>query len=346
METIENDLLISNTDGAKDQIVAKDYCSENGDVLSEKDDKRTDSDIDSDSAVSVLNYLNDSKFRSPSRASSSNSDKSAIIRLNSELLKAKRSNWEVVDALNTAHDDIRDLRKREQRLNDLLRNNFIDGGVLNQDSVRRTEFKILNTRLEIRQEELSKTKDIVRRLMGERDRLKEECSRTRADLNLLSLQDKRKENELEVVQNNLRSLKEQQRIKDDNGFALRENALHLEHQLRSAKNATQKAEEHVATLEETLLLRGNEITSLKNKIKNLEDENDLAKSQLSEKDAVIVQVKEKEQEVFRDVEQELTRELTTMQMKLNEMQVKSEEDEKKMAEMNERLKEWERYGGR
>lgn len=346
MGTIGHDVVTSNTDINEDHD-PKSTLSEYGDILSEiSDEKRHDSDIDSDSAVSVLNYLNGNE-NSLRSSMSSHSDKSAIIRLNSELLKAKKSNWEVVDALTTAYDDIRGLRKREQRLNDLLRNNFNEkDGITDQDAAKKTEFKILYTQLEIREEELSKTKDIVRKLMVERDRLKDECSKTRSDAQLLALQDRRKESELAVVQNNLKTLKEQQRLNDDNYFVLNGNALNLEHQLRSAKNSAQKAEEIISTLKETLKLREKELSDMRTRVENLEDENESVCLRLQGKDAEIEKIQATELTVFKEVESEIANELTTMQLKFNEMQVKSEQDDQKLAEMTERLKDWERYGAR
>lgn len=343
MGTINEDVVFNTIDAQQSKT-----SSESADSLSIiSDEKCRASDLDSDSAVSVLNYLNGNVNENSLRSSSSHSDKSAIIRLNSELLRAKKSNWEVVDALTTAYDDIRDLRKREQRLNDLLRNNFNGKGESsNQDAIRKTEFKILHTQLEIREEELSKTKDIARQLMGERDRLKDECSKIRADFQLLTLLDKRKESELAVVQNNLKTLKEQQRINDDSNFALKDNAINLEYQLRAARNATQKAEEVASTFQETLQMREKELSDLKAKLERAEDENEIVKLRLNDKEAEIERVKATEMSVFEEVESELASELTTMQLQFNEMKMKNEEDEKKINEMNEKLKQWERYGAR
>jgi hypothetical protein len=184
MITIEDDFSTTSSGKRSENETEVTSNKVDGDVTDEDDfrsikidEKSTDSDLDSDSAVSVLNHLNgkadSNSDSSPSRSLSLRSDKSAIIRLNSELLKAKQSNWEVVDALTTAYDDIRDLRKREQRFNNILSTN-LDNSTSQADlgPHKATEIKILNTQLEIRGEELSKAKDNIRRLMGERDQLK------------------------------------------------------------------------------------------------------------------------------------------------------------------------------
>lgn len=266
-------------------------------------------------------------------------------------MKAKQSNWEVVDALTSAYDDIRDLRKREQRLNNLLTGNLDNAESTSQadalGSHKATEVKIMQSQLEIRGEELSKAKDNIRRLMGERDRLKEECSKTRASLRLLTLQDKRKETEIAVGENNLKSLKEEMREKDDMGLVLKENVLNLEHQLRQAKNSAQKTEAEKEILKDNLKQREDEIIELKRKLKELENEHDLVQSDLSLRTSELARMKSNEStDIFKEIENELAKELNKMELKLIEMKEKSQQDDQTIAEMREKLKEWERYGSR
>lgn len=142
------------------------------------------SDTEADSAISLVKCLNSA---SPSSSLvSRRNDNSAIVRLNNELLKAKKSNWEVLDALAKAYRDIKDLRLLEKRVNAIL--SSCDGKLSGtnglSESLLLPDSKIIELQLSLRREESVKTREDLRALMKERDKLKEQlhCKIKRADL--------------------------------------------------------------------------------------------------------------------------------------------------------------------
>lgn len=212
-ETSASDSILFNSDSlcsslglSQDLAVNENGLNENLNMEYPEESVFSASDTEADSAISLVKCLNSA---SPSSSLvCRRNDNSAIIRLNNELLKAKKSNWEVLDALAKAYRDIKDLRLREQRVNVIL--SSCDGKLsctngLNE-SLLLPDSKIIELQLALRREESVKTREDFRALMKERDKLKELLAESENERRLVSLTSDHRERELELAQSRIRDL--------------------------------------------------------------------------------------------------------------------------------------------
>ena len=227
------------------------------------------SDTEADSAISLVKCLNSA---SPSSSLvCRRNDNSAIIRLNYELLKAKKSNWEVLDALAKAYRDIKDLRLREQRVNVIL--SSCDGKLsctngLNE-SLLLPDSKIIELQLALRREESVKTREDFRALMKERDKLKELLAESENERRLVSLTSDHRERELELAQSRIRDLIANIKEKDAKISSAQDKLAAFEKDMKQKNEELGKILDEKYSFRDAVVRSEQEVEALTEKLQNL-----------------------------------------------------------------------------
>lgn len=347
VESLSNSILIdsdssSSSLGLLQNSTAKD---DNGSVESMElqDECVSASDTEADSAIILLKCLN-SESPSSSFVSRRN-DNSAIIRLNNELLKAKRSNWEVVDALGKAYQDIKDLRLREQRLNAVLSNSTGKHVGTNgfPESLSLPEHKMIELQFALRREEEVKTREDLRALIEERDRLKEKLGKSESDRRLVTLTNHQRERELELSQNHVKDLEANIKEKDSKILSTQNKLISLAEQMKGKDEEIEKIRDERNSLRDAVIRSEQEIETLSEKLRNLlprkeENKNPFANNigrsfGIQTFDSVNKALNEEE---YPAVETRLEREMRYLKSRHNQ-------DIKVIHDLNSKLKEWERF---
>ena len=304
------------------------------------------SDTEADSAISLVKCLNSA---SPSSSLvCRRNDNSAIIRLNNELLKAKRSNWEVVDALGRAYQDIKDLRLREQRLNSVLSNCSSKLGGTNgfTESLALPDSKIIELQLALRREEAVKTREDLRALMEERDKLKEKLGRSESDRRLVSFTSDQRERELELSQSHIRDLAANIKEKDEKILSVQDklNAFEKEKQVKDEE--LEKIRDEKSSLREAVIRSEQEIEALSEKLQNVLLSKDEGARHLSRQNAAQsqgVQTHDSAGKVLKLNGEETVTEETRLAKEMRYLESRHNEDMKVIHELSSQLKEWERF---
>ena len=301
------------------------------------------SDTEADSAISIVKCLNSA---SPSSSLvTRRNDNSAIIRLNNELLKAKRSNWEVVDALGKAYQDIKDLRLREQRLNAVLSNGSSNLGGTNGFTERLAlpDSKIIELQLALRREEAVKTREDLRELIEERDKLKEKLGRSESDRRLVSFTRDQRERELELSQSHVNDLAANIKEKDEKILSVQDKLIAFEKELKAKDVELCKILDEKNALREAVIRSEQEIEALSEKLQNVllsKEEN--AKFKNAGQSLGIQTINPVGKVLGLNGEQVLVED-TRFEKELRYLESRHEEDSKVIHELSSQLREWERF---
>ena len=311
-----------------------------------QDERFSASDTEADSAITLVKCLN-SESPSSSFVSRRN-DNSAIIRLNNELLKAKRSNWEVVDALGKAYEDIKNLRLREQRLNALLSNCTSKHAGTNgfSESLSLPDSKIIELQLSLRKEEAVKTREDLRALIEERDRLKEKLGKSESDRRLISLTSDQRERELELSQSYLKDLSASIKEKDAKILSAHDKLISLKKQMNAKDEEIKKICEEKNNLREAVIRSEQEIESLSEKLQNILLYKEKNTKHLTENisHSLGIQTFDSIREVVkRNGEQSPLGEETRLERDMRYLESRHNQDMKVIQELSFKLKEWERF---
>lgn len=264
------------------------------------------------------------------------SDRNAIIRLNGELLRSKKSHWSVLDALVKTYSEIRELRVREQKLNLAL------SSIKSTDSLSKTSYsvqaKVLTAQLEFTKEELAKTKKDLNELKIEKRNILIEVARAENDFRLLSLESKRKDYEVERTQISLKHAKKEIGEKSDKINELENDISSLEIDLRAKEREISKLKEGKHLLEEAIGEQEKEIERVRSEVEH---------QQIDEKSEGDLDSAER---LFGRPANEAPpeRNIPTDEMK-NEIHKLTDERDKHKGEIKKlknELLEWERYGAR
>ena len=311
-------------------------------------DRFSVSDTEADSAITLLKSLN-SESPSSSFVSRRN-DNSAILRLNNELLKAKRSNWEVVDALGKAYEDIRNLRLREQRLNVIL--STCNGKRVDTndfpESLSSPDSKIIELQLALRREEAFKTREDLRTMIEERDKLKEKLGKSESDRRLVSLTSDQRARELEISQNYINDLTANIKEKDAKIFSAQDKLISLELQIKTKDEEMEKISEEKNNLRDAVIRSEQEIEFLTEKLRKLSlpkqehakcftkgrDHTQESQS-FDQSDGKVSYVEENMGNFFRDE--------TRLEKGMQYLESRHNQDMKIIQELSSKLKEWERF---
>ncbi|XP_068745491.1 uncharacterized protein [Montipora capricornis] len=227
------------------------------------------SDTEADSAIMLLKSLN-SESPSSSFVSRRN-DNFAIIRLNQELLKSKKSNWEVVDALQKAYEVIGYLRLREQRLNAML-SGYISKHVGTNylvETLTLPESNIIERQLALRREEAMKTREELRTIMEERDRLKEKLGRTESNRRLVLLTKDQCEKELELSHNYVKDLAANMEDKDAKILSAKNKLASLEDRLKDKESEIKEIRDERDSLRDAVIRSEKQIETLSEKLQSI-----------------------------------------------------------------------------
>ena len=303
------------------------------------------SDTEADSAISIVKCLNSS---SPSSSLvTRRNDNSAIIRLNNELLKAKRSNWEVVDALGKAYQDIKDLRLREQRLNAVLSNCSSKLGGTNglTESLVLPDSKIIELQLALRREEAVKTREDLRALIEERDKLKEKLGRSESDRRLVSFTRDQRERELELSQSHIKDLAANIKEKDEKMSSVQDKLIAFEKEMKAKDEELCKILDEKNALREAVIRSEQEIEALSEKLQNvlLSKEENAKRFFKNAGQSLGIQTIDPAGKVLRLNEEQVLGEDTRLAKELRYLESRHEEDVKVIHELSSQLKEWERF---
>ena len=311
-------------------------------------DRFSVSDTEADSAIILLKSLN-SESPSSSFVSRRN-DNSAILRLNNELLKAKRSNWEVVDALGKAYEDIKNLRLREQRLNVIL--STCNGKRVDTsgfpESLSSPDCKIIELQLALRREEAFKTREDLRTMIEERDKLKEKLGKSESDRRLVSLTSDQRARELEISQNYINDLTANIKEKDAKIFSAQDKLISLELQIKTKDEEMEKISEQKNNLRDAVIRSEQEIEFLTEKLRKLSlpkqehakcftkgrDHTQESQS-FDQSDGKVSYVEENMGNFFRDE--------TRLEKGMQYLESRHNQDMKIIQELSSKLKEWERF---
>lgn len=320
---------------------------ENGSVGSMEyhEERFSASDTEADSAISIVKCLN-SVSPSSSLVTRRN-DNSAIIRLNNELLKAKRSNWEVVDALGKAYQDIKDLRLREQRLNAVISNCGSKLGSANgfTESLALPDSKIIELQLALRREEAVKTREDLRALIEERDKLKEKLGRSESDRRLVSFTRDQRERELELSQSHIKDLAANIKEKDEKILSVQDKLIAFEKDMKAKDEELCIILDEKNALREAVIRSEQEIEALSEKLQNVllsKEEN--AKSLFKNAGQSLgIQTIDAAGKVLRLNEEQVLGEDARLAKELRCLESRHEEDVKVIHELSSQLKEWERF---
>ena len=303
------------------------------------------SDTEADSAISIVKCLNSA---SPSSSLvTRRNDNSAIIRLNNELLKAKRSNWEVVDALGKAYQDIKDLRLREQRLNAVLSNCSSKHAGANglTESLALPDSKIIELQLALRREEAVKTREDLRALIEERDKLREKLGRSESDRRLVSFTRDQRERELELSQSHINDLAANIREKDEKILSVQDKLIAFEKEMKAKDEELSKVLDEKNALRAAVIRSEQEIELLSEKLQNVllsKEEN--AKRLFTNADQSLgIKAIDPTGKVLRLNGEQVLVEDTGLAEELRYFESRHEEDVKVIHELSSQLKEWERF---
>ena len=303
------------------------------------------SDTEADSAISIVKCLNSS---SPSSSLVTRcNDNSAIIRLNNELLKAKRSNWEVVDALGKAYQDIKDLRLREQRLNALLSNCSSKLGGTNgfTESLALPDSKIIELQLALRREEAVKTREDLRALIEERDKLIEKLGKSESDRRLVSFTRDQRERELELSQSHINDLAANIKEKDEKILSVQDKLIAFEKEMKAKDEELCKILDEKNALRVAVIRSEQEIEELSEKLQNvlLSKEENAKRLFKNAGQSLGIQTVDAAGKVPRLNGEQVLVEDTTLAKELRYLESRHEEDVKVIHELSSQLKEWERF---
>ena len=311
-------------------------------------DRFSVSDTEADSAITLLKSLN-SESPSSSFVSRRN-DNSAILRLNNELLKAKRSNWEVVDALGKAYEDIKNLRLREQRLNAILSTCNGKRADTNgfPESLSPPDSKIIELQLALRREEAFKTRGDLRTMIEERDKLKEKLGKSESDRRLVSLTSDQRARELEISQNYINDLTANIKEKDAKLFSAQDKLISLELQIKTKDEEMDKISEEKDNLRDAVIRSEQEIEFLTEKLRKLslpkqehakcftKGRDHTQESQtFDQSDGKVSYAEENMGNFFRDE--------TRLEKGMQYLESRHNQDMKIIQELSSKLKEWERF---
>lgn len=325
-------------------LTTEESCSvESMDVV--EDEHFWASDTEADSAIMLLKSLNS---ESPSSSSvSRRNDNCTIIRLHEELLKSKRNNWEVVDALGKAHEVIRNLRLREQRLNAILsgcagKNAATNGFV---ERLNLSESKIIELQLTLRKEEAMKTREDLRAMMEERDRLKEKLGRTESDRRLVLLAKDERERELELSQICVKDLAADVEDKDTKISSVKLKLASLEDQLKGKDSEIEKIRDERNILTEAVSRSEQEIEILSEKLQNLMHYKEQHENSLVQTDASLsqeIQTSHSVEETVSRAQSSEAAKQTTLEKDLRSLESRYNQDMGIIHDLKFKLQEWER----
>ena len=320
---------------------------ENGSVESMEfhEERFSASDTEADSAISLVKCLN-SVSPSSSLVCRRN-DNSAIIRLNNELLKAKRSNWEVVDALGKAYQDIKDLRLREQRLNAVLSNCGSKLGGTNgfTESLALPEGKIIELQLALRREEAVKMREDLRALIEERDKLKEKLGMSESERRLVSFTSDQRERELELSQSYIKDLAANIKDKDEKISSIQDKLIDFEKEIKVKDEELEKLTNEKNALREAVIRSEQEIEALSGKLQNVLLSKEESAKHLSKNagQSLGIQTLGSTREVLKLNGEEIVPEEIGLEKQMRYLESRHDEDMKIIHELSSQLKEWERF---
>lgn len=346
-ESLSNSILLSSSScssiqNSQELLATEDSSSvESMDVF--EDEHFSVSDTEADTSIMLLKSLNS---ESPSSSSvSRRNDNSTIIRLHEELLKSKRNNWEVVDALGEAHEVIRNLRLREQRLNVILTgcagkhattNGFVE-------SLNLSESKIIELQLTLRKEEAMKTREDLRAMMEERDRLKQMLGRTENNRRLVLLAKGERERELEFSQICVKDLAADIEDKDTKISSVEFKLASLEDQLKDKDREIEKIRNERNILREAAIRSEKEIEILSEKLNNLLHCKEQHKSSSVQTDASLSHEIQTCDFVEKTVNSEQSIEAakqTTLEKDLRSLESRHNQDMEIIHDLKFKLEEW------
>ena len=263
-------------------------------------------------------------------------DRNAIIRLNGELLRSKKSHWSVLDALVKSYSEIRELRLKEQKLNLALSSTAkisdfnSKGGSI--------QLKILETQLILKKEELVKTKTKLNELKVEKGRLMGKLSESESEFKLLSLENKRKHDELERLRISLKVAKNEISEKNDKISNFEDIISLLKADLRAKDQETFKPKKENYFLQDATIEQEKEIERVKLKTYDKAFDVKWGKQRNQE----IKQLYGSKNQDFQEGKTEEMRNDDEIQLLTAERDRKREE----IIKLKHDLREWERYGAR
>ena len=302
-----------------------------------------------DSSAEILKCLNHSVSELlPVENAGRGSDRTAIIRLNGELLRSKKRHWSVLDALVKSYSEIRELHLKEQKLNLALSSGSKSSTSFSNGSV--VQSKVLATQLEFSREELDRTKANLNELKLERGKLAGELARIESDFKLISLENKRRNSELESMEISLKYFKTEIKKKSDRINELEDGFSDLEKDLRVKDRKIFKLNEEKNLLQEAICEQEKEIERMKFE---MEDRSFQAKSfeqqrAQFEKELRLSRDEIVSKERFHGREERVNLERRAKQMKkeLQRLAGEREKSKEEIDKLKQELHEWERYGAR
>ena len=348
-EPLSNSILLNSDSSCSSLRLSQNSTTtgENGSVesMNLQDDRYSAvSDTEADSAIALVKCLN-SESPSSSLVSRRN-DNSAIIRLNNELLKAKRSNWEVVDALGKAYQDIRNLRLREQRLNAILSNCTSKHAGTNgfAESLSLPESKIIELQLALRKEEAVKTRQDLREMIDEKDRLKEKLVKSESDRRLLLLTSDQRERELNLSESHIKDLASNIKEKDAKILSAQNELVSLEVQINAKDEEIEKILDEKNSLRDAVIRSEQEIETLSEKLQNLLlfKEGNTKHSTKNEGNSLGIPSFDSGGKVASNGEQPSAME-KRLERELRYLESRHNQDIQVIQDLNSKLKEWERF---
>ena len=298
------------------------------------------SDTEADSAISLVKCLNSA---SPSSSLvSRRNDNSAIVRLNNELLKAKKSNWEVLDALAKAYRDIKDLRLREKRVNAIL--SSCDGKLSGtnglSESLLLPDSKIIELQLSLRREESVKTREDLRALMKERDKLKEQLNKSENERRLVSLTSDHRERELELCQSHIKDLTANIKEKDAKISSAQDKLAAFEKDIKHKDEELEKIRDEKYSFRDAVVRSEQEIEALTEKLQNLllsKEENANNSNYTGHSLGIQTEISRLPSEGQVIVED------ARLQDEIRALEARHDKDMKVISDLSAQLKEWERF---
>lgn len=302
------------------------------------------SDCETNSASMILKCLNSTTPPAPLVVRAS--DKSAIIRLNNELLKSKRSNWQVVDALSKAYQELKALRLREQRFNLALTE---ENASVEKTLRSYTDEKMLSFQFALMKEDFLNARKNVQSLMNERDALKESLSRAQSELRLLSFENSRKVSELELTRDRVKSVEVEVRHKNDRIIQAEQNVSLLEREMSERDRKLEEITSKQNVLNEAVTEKDREIEELKRRLGAQAVETKKSEDQVSQNmENSLQRIHSLEQELreVKENESRLVEERRKLQESVQALKGKRTEDNKIIFDLTAQVREWERYVAR
>ena len=349
-EPLSNSILLNNDSScsslllSQNSTVTEEKCS--AESMEFQDERFSASDTEADSAITLVKCLN-SESPSSSFVSRRN-DNSAIIRLNNELLKAKKSNWEVVDALGKAYQDIKSLRLREQRLNAIISNCTSKHGGTNgfPESLSLPDSKIIELQLALRREEAVKMREDLRVMIEERDRLKEKLGQSETDRRLVLLTSDHRERELDLSQSHIKDLAANIKEKDAKILSAQDKLISLEQEMNAKNEEIEKIRDEKNRLREAVIRSEQEIESLSEKLQNLLLHKEETTKHLTKNvnHSLRIQTFDSVGKVANsNAEQSSPVNETRLEKELRYLEARHNQDMKVIQDLSSKLKEWERF---